>query len=110
MRPMTATTSGVSTSNVIPFDYLRNGFSVGIGCVVTGTVTYTIQHTFDNVQSPTYTPASGTWFNHDDAALVNATANANGNFAFPITAARVNQTAGSGSVSVKFIQAGLLGA
>lgn len=110
MRPMHVSTSGVSVSQVVPFDYLRNGFSVGIGCVVTGAVTYTVQHTFDDVQASTWTPASGNWYAHDDTALVNATANANGNYAFPITAARINQTAGAGSVAATFIQSGLLGA
>lgn len=105
MIPMNRTTTGVSVSAPAVFDFFRGSFQVGIGCIVTGTVTYTIQHTFDDIFNTA--AASCVWFNHDDAGLVAATANANGNFAFPITAARINQTAGSGTVVARFIQTGL---
>jgi hypothetical protein len=105
MRPQTIATTGTSVSVIVPFDTYRNPFNVGIGCVVNGTATYTIQHTFDDVITQT---ASITWFNHDDASLVSTTTNANGNFAYPVSAARINQTAGTGTVTVTFRQSGLL--
>lgn len=100
-------TTGVSASTPANFDTCKNSFSIGIGCVVSGTVTYTIQHTFDDIQNTA--AGSCTWFDHDDSGLVGATANADGNFAFPCTAARINQTGGSGTVTATFIQAGLVG-
>lgn len=104
MVPKVLSTTGISTSSLDVFDIFRNPFNVGIGCVVSGTVTYTIQHTFDDVTDPN---ATITWFPHDDSVLVNATANANSNFAYPCRAARINQTGGSGTVIATFIQAGL---
>lgn len=105
MRPIIATQASVASSNPIIFDLFRNPFNVGIGCVVTGTVNYTIQHSFDNPQFP----ATMTWFPHDDAVLVAATANANSNYAYPVQASRITVNSGTGSVTVTYIQAGLLG-
>jgi len=61
MRQQIATKSGSSTtgsSNVLATDLYISPFNVGFGVVVSGTVTYTVQHTFDNPQ----TVASPTWF------------------------------------------------
>lgn len=107
MRPVTVTTTGVSVSPPVVLDNYQDPFNVGIGCTVTGTVTYTIQHTFDDVFAVGWDPSTANWFPHDDAALVAATANANSNFAYPCRAARINQTAGSGSVQAIFVQSGI---
>lgn len=104
MRPVVVTTSGTSVSAPVPLDHYANPFNVGFGVVVTGTVTFTIQHTFDDVFAASFVAASATWFNH--ATVVAATASTDGNYAFPVRAIRVNQTAGSGSTSTTFIQAG----
>lgn len=106
MRPQAISRTGVGVTIPTVHDIFRNPFNVGIGCVITGTITYTVQHTFDNVLDTTITP---TWFNHDDAVLVNAIANQNSNYAYPVFASRVNVTAGTGSIVATFIQAGLMG-
>ena len=108
MKPVILATSGVSISNVVVFDLQRNPFSVGIGCVVTGTVTYTIQHTFDDVGA--LGAANVTWFDHDSSNLVAATTNQDGSYTFPCRGARINQTAGTGTVTATFIQSGYTGA
>lgn len=105
MIPQIRTQIGTGDSNLAVFNHMENPFNVGIGCVVTGTATYTIQHSFDDPQNP----SAMTWFSHDDAVFVNATANANSNFAYPVLAARIHQTAGTGTVVATFIQAGLRG-
>ena len=105
MRPMTLSTSGVSVSAPAVMNYLIAPFNVGFGVVVTGTATYTVQHSFDDPFTSTYTPAAATWFNHID--VVNSTANKDGNYAFPVRAIRVNQTAGAGSTSTVIIQSGV---
>jgi hypothetical protein len=46
------------------------------------------------------------WTNHPDVTLVNATTSLQGNYAYKPTFARINQTAGAGSVTATFIQAG----
>ena len=104
MRPTTVTTSGTSVSSPVVLDYLVSPFNIGFGVVVTGTVTYSVQHTFDDPFAPTFTPATATWFDHED--LVAQTTSQDGNYAFPVRAIRVNQTAGAGSTATTVIQAG----
>lgn len=99
MRPVTVTSSGVSTSTVVPIDYLQTAFAVGFGAVVTGAATYTIQHTFSDVLDSTVTPV---WFDHE--TLVGQTTSQDGNYAFPIRGIRINQTAGAGSVALTVLQ------
>lgn len=104
MRPVVVSSSGVSTSPLIALDYVQTPFNVGLGTVVTGTVTYTIQHTFDDIYALNFNPATANWYNHDDAVFVAATANANSNFAYPVRACRINQTAGTGGVALTALQ------
>ena len=104
MRPVVVSKTGTGSSAVIPLDPYQNPFNVGIGVVVSGTVNYTIQHTFDNVQGSSVTP---TWFSH--ASLVNLTANADGNYAFPVTAVKILVNSGAGSATATIVQAGMPG-
>ena len=98
MRRITKTVSGVGTSPTLPMDYRAQVFNVGFGCEVTGTVTYSVQHTFDDIYNPAITPV---WFNH---AFVNGvTTSMDGNYAFPIAAMRLNITAGTGSVTINIL-------
>ena len=98
MRPTTVTVSSVASSNAIPMNFHVPGFGVGMGLVITGTGTYKVQHTFDNVEDPAVTP---TWFDH--SVMTGLTANKDGNYAFPIRAIRLTCTAwtsGSGVLTV----------
>jgi hypothetical protein len=104
MKPTTVTTSGVSTSSLIVPDYLISPFNIGLGVVVTGTATYTVQHTFDDPFASGFLASSATWFDHKD--LVDQTTSEDGNYAFPVRAIRVNQTAGTGSTAMTVVQAG----
>lgn len=100
MRPQSVTVSSATTSAALPMDYAANPFSVGIGCVASGTLTYKVQHTFDNVMDASVTP---TWFDHD--TLTGQTASADGNYAFPVRAIRLNITAyTNGSVTMTLVQ------
>ena len=103
MRPVVITQTGTGLSSVVVLDQYQRPFDTGIGCTVSGTVSYTVLHTFDDVHSPTFSSATATWFSHDDTALVGATTNQNGNFAYPVRAAAVRNT-GTGSVTVTFLQ------
>jgi hypothetical protein len=110
MRRQTATSSGTSTSNLVVFDQYISPFSIGIGTVVTSPATYTIQFTLDDVNptnGTTYSSASGQWYSAFDTNLVSSTTNAFSSTLTPVTAARINQTAGTGSVVATFIQAGI---
>lgn len=101
MRQQIATKTGTGSSNVLPMDTYISPFNVGFGVVVSGTVTYSIQHTFDDVQ----TVASPTWFSHPTIAA--KTDNQDGNYAFPVAAIKVLVTAGSGTATATVIQAGI---
>ena len=75
-------------------------FNVGFGVIVTGAVDYTVQHTFDD-------PAVGftTWFSHPTVA--GEVANADGNYAFPVTGIKVLVNSGDGTATLKLLQAGI---
>ena len=99
MRPIAITKSGTGTTAWIPLDYKQSPFNVGLGVVVNGTVTYDIEHTFDEVFDPTVTPTA---FKH--SSLTAQTTNKDGNYAFPIRAIRINNTAGTGSTTLTILQ------
>lgn len=98
-NPSIVTQTGTGTSAWIPVDYTQANFGIGFGCVVSGTVTYDIQHTFDNIQDSSITPTA---FTH--GTVTGKTANQDGNYAFPIRAIRINITAGTGSVTLTVLQ------
>ena len=105
MRPITVSVTGVENSEPIPLDTTRNPFQVGFGCIVNGTVTYTVQHTFDDI----WAGAPSVWFDHPSVADLSA--NEDGNYAFPVRAIRLQNKAGStGTTTLKLIQAGHRGA
>lgn|SRR3990172_2510058 len=101
MRRQTVTVSSATSSAAIPVDYRAMNFQIGLGCVMTGTLTYKLQHTFDDVFDPSVTP---TWFDH--SVVTGQTANKDGNYSFPVSAIRLTVTAyTSGSVTLTMLQA-----
>lgn len=110
MRPVRVTVGALGASSPIPLDHYRDPFSVGIGCVISAgaTLTYTVEHTFDDVFSSTFNPATATWF--PNASLATKSTSSDGNYSTPVTAVRINVTAyTSGSVTMTVIQAGMPG-
>ena len=101
MIPVTLTQTGTGSSRPFQASYWAVPFNLGFGCVITsGAATYSVEHTFDDIQ----TNASPTWFPHPTAAGLEA--NADGNYAFPVTAIRLTVSAGSGTVALTLVQAG----
>ena len=100
MKQQTVSQTGVGSSNVIVVNTNVTPVNIGFGVVVTDSVTYTVQHTFDD-------PAVGfsTWFSHP--TVVDETTNQDGNYAFPVTGIKLLVTAGEGSAALKLIQAGI---
>lgn len=108
MRLVSLTVTGVGVSAPIPLDNYISPFNVGFGVLIAGAPTYSVQHTFDDVFAAGFNPATATWFTHP--TIVNQTANADGNYAFPVVAVRLNVTAvgaGTDSATLKLIQAGI---
>ena len=101
MRQQIATKTGTGSSNVIATDTYISPFNVGFGVVVTGSVNYTVQHTFDNPQ----TNPSPTWFSHPTVAA--ATTSQDGNYAFPVAAIKILVNSGAGTATMTLIQAGI---
>jgi hypothetical protein len=84
----TTSSSGISASPPL----VMNGQApTAIQCDVTGTATYTVQVTLNEV-------TGANWYSAPDPALVGATGSVQSNILTPFRAIRVNQTAGTGSV------------
>ena len=99
MRPQVISITGTGTTAWIPLDYKQSPFNVGMGIVVNGTITYDIEHTFDDILDPGTTPTA---FKH--SSLTAQTTNKDGNYAFPIRAIRINNTAGTGTTTLTILQ------
>lgn len=89
---ITVTLSQTGTGTSAEYDIPRGGqqasLGIGFGCVTSGTVEYTVQHTFDGTN----------WFDHESVAA--ASDDQDGNYAFPVKAIRLNVASGSGSVTM----------
>lgn len=94
---------GAKSSAPAVLDYYGSAY-VSIQAVVQGTATYTIQQTLDN---PLAEGANPVWFDHPDSSFVAQTVNRQGAYPFLPLAVRVRQTAGTGSVTLTVLQAGV---
>ena len=110
MRPVRVTVASQTASAPIPLDHYQGPFNVGIGVAVAAgsTLTYSVQHTFDDVWAEGFDPSTAVWFTNSALGSKNNTLD--GNYAFPVTAIRLNVTAyTSGSVTMTAVQAGMPG-
>lgn len=110
MRPVRLTVGSLNNSAPIPLDTYQDPFNTSLAVVLSAgaSLTYTVQYTFDDITSPTFNPATATWFPH--ATLVTKTASSDGNFSFPVTATRLNVSVyTSGTATLTVIQAGMPG-
>ena len=105
MQPVNLSVTGVGNSAVFPVDTYVAPSNMGLAVVVTGTITYKVQYTFDNVFAKGYDPTAGTstWFDHP---TLTGTTSANSNIAYPVTGIRLTTTAGTGTATLTIIQAG----
>lgn len=100
MRPQVISKVAAGTTAWIPVDYKQSPFNIGFGVTVTGTLTYDIEHTFDDPYDTTITPTA---FKH--SVVVAQTTNKDSNYAFPVRAVRLNVTAfTSGSATLTLLQ------
>ena len=100
MKVQTVSQTGAGSTTPFVMNTNCTPFNVGFGVKVTSTVNFTVQHTFDD-------PAVGftTWFPHPTIASL--AANADGNYAFPVTGIRLTVNSGGGTATLKLIQAGI---
>ena len=105
MREISQTLTATGVTDPAPMDQYISPFNVGLCVIVDGTVSYTVQHTFDDPFTSDFDPATATWFNHTD--LVSQATSQDGNYAFPVTGIRLTVNSGAGSATLKLIQAGI---
>lgn len=105
MRRIDLTQTGAGASAVSPMNLNTSPFNIGFAVVVSGTVNYTVQHTFDDVYATTFNPSTATWFSHPTVA--SQSANADGNYAFPVTGIRLLVNSGGGTATLTLLQAGI---
>ncbi len=95
--------NGLCESRWIILDRSNRDFNVGLGVSLSGTATYAVQHTFENVFDLGEDGVTA----HTHSTLTGQTANADGNYTNPAFACRLDVTAHtSGTVTLNVIQAG----
>ena len=105
MRRQDITVSSQTTSNPIPVDERAAVFQISVACVISSgaSLTYKVQHTFEDVFASTFNPATATWFDHPN--IVNETGTKEGTYSSPVMAIRLNVTSySSGSVTMTLLQ------
>jgi len=111
MRPVVYTiTGGAGTqivSRVCPIDHYISPANIALNVVVTGSITYTVQYTFDDVFAAGYDPTNGNWTNHP--TLVTQTITKDSNISYPVRGIRLISPASpssSGTATLTIIQGG----
>lgn len=106
---VTAGIAATFSTPTVPLDHYT-GDGAALAVVLGGTATYTVQHTFDDVQAQVWKDgydwdaAGANWLDHDSTDFVSATASADGNYAFLPKATRVKVTSWtSGTVEYDII-------
>jgi len=99
MRPQVISITGTGTSAWIPVDYKQNPFNIGLGLVISGTVSCDIEHTFDDIFDTSVTPTA-----FKNSTLTAKSSNTDGNYAFPVRAVRINNTSGTGTSTLTLLQ------
>ena len=110
MRPIRVTVGSATSSAPIPLDHYQHPFNVGVAVVLSAgaTLTYTVEHTFDDVFDKGFDPATASWF--ANSGLTAKTASLDGNYAFPVTAVRLRVSSYTGgTATMTLIQAGTPG-
>ena len=107
---VTVGTNGVGATKWIKPNLHISPFDVRFGCDVTGTINYTMQHSFDDVDSvpldSTNVSDVPTAFAHANTAA--QTADDNDSYTSPVRAMRVLVNSGTGTVATTWIQAGIV--
>jgi hypothetical protein len=101
MKVQIVSKTGAGSTSPIVVNTNATPCNIGFGVVVSGTVDYTVQHTFDD-------PATGftTWFPHPTIAAQSI--NKDGNYAFPVTGIRLTVNSGGGTATLNLVQAGIV--
>lgn len=114
--PVVLSLTGLSSTGGMPMwmpDIYIRPFNIGIGITASSSLTtYSIQHTFDYIGGLSsnfngWISSAAAWY--DNTGISGASGSSvNGNYAFPVSAIRLNVLSGSSTVTItaKLIQAG----
>lgn len=100
MRVQTVSRTGTGSTAAVVINTNVTPVNIGFAAVVTGTINYSIQFSYDD-------PAVGftTWF--DDVSITSKTGNEDGSINFPITGIKALVNSGTGSITLSVVQAGI---
>ena len=106
MAANTISKTGTGSSTIYAVDYFRCPVNVGIQAVLSGTATYTVEYTLDDITDSSFVASSATWTGAT-ADLTGASASKNGLLTVPCRGIRLTIASGSGTVTVTLCQAGI---
>ncbi len=96
---------GLCESQWFVLNYRGPDFNIGIGCELSGTATYAVQHTFNNVLANGFVENDATVYTH--STLTGETTNQDDNYTNPPVACRLAITAHtSGTVTMRIAHVG----
>lgn len=102
----TISKTGTGSSTIYAVDYFKNPVNIGIQAVLSGTATYTVEYTLDDILGAGFNPATATWTGAT-ADLTGASASKNGLLTVPCRGIRLTIASGSGTVTATICQAGI---
>jgi hypothetical protein len=106
MAVNTISKTGTGSSNIYAVDYFKCPVNVGIQAVLSGTATYTVEYTLDDITSDSFSASTATWTGAT-ADLTGASASKNGLLTVPCRGIRLTIASGTGSVVATICQAGI---
>ncbi len=98
--------TGVGSSPIYVYNYLLEPSSISVQIVVTGTATYTLEVTLDDVSDISFNPSTANWFGFF-SGTTNSTVSQNNSSNFPYRGIRVTISSGTGTVEVTILQSGI---
>ena len=105
MQSITVTQVAAGSSAVEAVSYFTNPFNIGLGAILTGTATFTVEYSMQDPMDAGYVASSATWFPVTGLSAVSASTSVG--FTVPCRAIRVTLAGGStGTVTLYIQQAG----
>ena len=110
MRPVRTALTAAGYSNLIPLDIDQSPFNVSVAVSLSAgaSLTYTVEHTYDDIYAQGFDPSTAVWFSQ--AGLTSKTVKLDGNYNYPVRAVRLSvESHSGGTATMTVIQAGMPG-
>ena len=104
MQSITTSVTGVGSSPVEAVSWFTNPFNLGLGAVLSGAATFTVEYSFEDPTNEGYSASTATWFPVTGLSAVSASTAAE--LTIPCRAVRVTIASGAGTVTLYVQQAG----